>query len=105
MRIGILVDAHGLPPWGVRIDTVAGGGGAHTEAEKFWGYLIPQLKKWFLGSFSMSLKTRFFTFLAPQAPKIRFWGWFSSDSLKENHPKLCLLCAGFGDFRRFSEPP
>ena len=26
-------------------------------------------------------------FLAPQAPKIGFWGWFSSDFLKENAPE------------------
>ena len=40
-------------------------------------------------SFFMSIKTRIFShFLAPQAPKIRFWGWFWSDFLNENHRKI-----------------
>ena len=39
----------------------------------------------------MSLKTHFFAFFAPQAPKIRFWGWFWSDFLNQNHRKTIVL--------------
>ena len=53
------------------------------------------MKKWsifyvignmFLSDFRRRMRRKI-GFLAPQAPKIGFWGWFSSDFLKENAPE------------------
>ena len=40
-------------------------------------------------------------FLAPQAPEIGFWGWFSSDFLKENAPESAGKSFAFERIYRF----
>ena len=57
--------------------------------EFFWGGPYSTfIKSDFLVIFHVDRKLHFFAFLAPQAPKIRFWGWFWSNFLKENHRKI-----------------